>query len=69
MAGLLAVVLLSMIPLIDARAQDPTRFEADIQAFESIDRVSPPPADPVLFVGSSSIRMWTDVAAAFPTTR
>lgn len=65
-AGLLAVVLLSMIPLIDARAQDPTRFEADIQAFESIDRVSPPPADPVLFVGSSSIRMWTDVAAAFP---
>ncbi len=64
-AGLLGIAL-AMMCLTAARAQDPTRFEADIQAFESIDRVSPPPADPVLFAGSSSIRMWTDVAAVFP---
>lgn len=44
---------------------DPARFEADIAAFEAADRVTPPPARPVLFVGSSSIRYW-DVAAAFP---
>jgi len=64
-AGFLGVVLVLML-LGHAWAQDPTRFEGEIQAFESADLASPPPADPVLFVGSSSIRMWTDVAAAFP---
>jgi lysophospholipase L1-like esterase len=63
--GCLSVVL-ALMSLTVARAQDPTRFEADIQAFESLDRVSPPPADPVLFTGSSSVRMWTNVAAVFP---
>jgi len=63
--GLVSVVL-ALMPLTIARAQDPTRFEAEIQAFESADRISPPPTKPVLFVGSSSIRMWTNVAAAFP---
>jgi lysophospholipase L1-like esterase len=63
--GFLAV-LLALLFLTNAQAQDPTRFEADIQAFESADRISPPPADPVLFTGSSSIRMWTNVAAAYP---
>jgi lysophospholipase L1-like esterase len=64
-AGLLGIVL-AMMCLTAAQAQDPTRFEADIQAFENADRVSPPPAEPVLFTGSSSVRMWTDVAAVFP---
>jgi lysophospholipase L1-like esterase len=47
-------------------ALDPTRFEAEIRAFEAADRASPPPPDAVLFVGSSSIKNWTDVAADFP---
>jgi len=64
-AGFLGVVLVLML-LGDAQAQDPTRFEREIVAFESADLASPPPADPILFVGSSSIRMWTNVAAAFP---
>ncbi|MBN2131408.1 MAG: hypothetical protein JW741_18045 [Sedimentisphaerales bacterium] len=64
-AGFLGVVLVLML-LGDAWAQDPTRFEGEIEAFESTDLASLPPADPILFVGSSSIRMWTDVAAAFP---
>ncbi len=64
-AGLLGVVLVLML-VADAWAQDPTRFEGEIKAFESADLAGPPPADPVLFVGSSSIRMWTGVAAAFP---
>jgi lysophospholipase L1-like esterase len=37
---------------------DPTRFETDIRAFEAWDRQNSPPRDAVLFVGSSSIRMW-----------
>lgn len=45
---------------------DPNRFEADIRAFEAADRASPPPVGEVVFVGSSSIKNWTDVAADFP---
>jgi lysophospholipase L1-like esterase len=41
-------------------------FEAEIRAFEQADLVSPPPAKPVLFVGSSSIRVWPDLAGDFP---
>ena len=47
-------------------ALDPTRFEADIRAFEAADRASPPPLGGVVFVGSSSIKNWTDVATDFP---
>jgi lysophospholipase L1-like esterase len=45
---------------------DPTRFEADIRAFEAADRANPPPLGGIVFVGSSSIKNWTDVAADFP---
>jgi lysophospholipase L1-like esterase len=49
-----------------APALDPTRFEAEIRAFEAADRASPPPPGGVVFVGSSSVKNWTDVAADFP---
>jgi lysophospholipase L1-like esterase len=50
-----------------APADHPTRFEAEIRAFEAADRASPPPLGVVVFVGSSSIKNWTDVAADFPS--
>jgi len=37
---------------------DPGRFENAIAAFQEADRVNPPPAHPIVFVGSSSIRLW-----------
>ncbi len=37
---------------------DPTRFQAEIDAFQHWDSKNATPADPVLFIGSSSIRMW-----------
>jgi lysophospholipase L1-like esterase len=43
----------------------PEKWEAAIAAFERQDAKSPPPADAVLFVGSSSVRLW-DVAKSFP---
>jgi len=43
----------------------PERWEADIRAFEEKDRLQPPPKDAVLFVGSSSIRMWI-LGESFP---
>jgi lysophospholipase L1-like esterase len=41
-------------------------FEDQISAFEQADLASPPPANPILFVGSSSIRWWPDLAGDFP---
>jgi hypothetical protein len=65
----LAIVAAACLEICALKAQapnpDPVRFENDIAAFESEDRLSPPPRGAMLFVGSSSIRYW-DVAAAFP---
>lgn len=44
---------------------DPGRFAAEIDVFTRWDRKNAVPADPVLFVGSSSIRMWP-TAERFP---
>jgi len=37
---------------------DPNRFGRDIESFAAWDSKNAVPADPILFVGSSSIRMW-----------
>lgn len=42
------------------------RFESEIRAFEDSDRVNPPRPGGIVFVGSSSIRMWPDLRADFP---
>jgi lysophospholipase L1-like esterase len=47
-------------------ALDPTRFEAEIRAFEAADRANPPPVGGIVFIGSSSIHNWTNLAADFP---
>ena len=49
-----------------AAAADTGRFEAEIRQFEQQDRESPPPRDAVLFVGSSSVRMWCTLDRDFP---
>ncbi len=41
-------------------------FEKEILAFEAQDRQTPPPANAILFVGSSSIRFWDSLQVAFP---
>ena len=41
-------------------------FEPEILAFEAADRATPPPLGGVVFVGSSSLRMWTKAAVDFP---
>ena len=47
---------------------DPSRFEAEIKAFEAWDRQNSFPPRAVLFVGSSSIRKW-QTAEGFPDLR
>jgi lysophospholipase L1-like esterase len=41
-------------------------FADEIQAFKNQDKLNPPPAHSILFVGSSSFRKWTDVSNYFP---
>lgn len=41
-------------------------FEKDIQSFENQDRQTPPPANAILFTGSSSIVYWNNLQSYFP---
>lgn len=47
-------------------AQNPLRFDDQIAVFEQEDLADPSPTGALLFVGSSSIRMWKDVRQAIP---
>jgi hypothetical protein len=49
-----------------APAQDPKRFANEIDAFTASDATNPPPKNAILFIGSSTIRRWTTLAADFP---
>jgi lysophospholipase L1-like esterase len=42
------------------------RHEPEIRAFEAADRVSMPAPGGIVFVGSSSIKLWTSLATDFP---
>lgn len=45
------------------------KWEAEIKKFEEADRQQAPVPGAVVFVGSSSIRMWKELAADFPKTK
>jgi lysophospholipase L1-like esterase len=63
-------LLLAFCALTAALAQNKTNsFEKDIRAFEASDKTNPPPKHAVLFIGSSSIRMWKTLAQDFPEHR
>lgn len=47
-------------------ATDCSPFEPEFREFEEADRLQPPPRDPVLFYGSSSIRFWQGLKDDFP---
>lgn len=49
-------------PTATASAPATPWYEAEIRAFEKADQASPPAPGQVLFVGSSSIRMWSSLA-------
>lgn len=44
-------------------------WEQDIQKFEAADKANPPKPGAIVFVGSSSIEHWKDVASDFPDKR
>lgn len=59
---LLIVIAAALMAPSFTAAQEANRFEPEIAAFEAQDRESPPPQDAILFLGSSSVRMWRTVA-------
>jgi lysophospholipase L1-like esterase len=72
-AALFPLVLLSLIatgchtaPPNSLATHNSKQWENEIQAFERRDQTNPPPANCIVFVGSSSIRKWTNLTAHFP---
>ena len=57
-----------MIPALAAAesTNGPARWEKEIHAFELADQSNPPPQRGILFIGSSSIRLWKTLASDFP---
>ena len=63
---LFASVFIATTPRTGA-ADDPfTKWEPEIQKFETADKANMPPKGANLFVGSSSIRLWTNLVESFP---
>lgn len=55
-----------MLTLVAATPNTPPPFEKEITAFEKSDATNPPKPGGVLFVGSSSIKLWKSLAEDFP---
>lgn len=64
-ALVIAALFSVMECILFAAPPDTARWEEEIRAFEAQDQKSPPAPDGVLFVGSSSIRLWK-LDEAFP---
>jgi lysophospholipase L1-like esterase len=54
------------LPPNSVARQDSSKWEKEIAAFEASDRTNPPPKNCIVFVGSSSIRMWSSLKSDFP---
>lgn len=66
---LLVLLAFVVAPLWADDKSPSAKWEKDIQAFEAADKKTPPPNDPVLFVGASGIRLWTSLEKDFPNHR
>ncbi len=63
----LGLILLSPQPATCGEAtRNFARWEKEIATFEQTDCTNPPPKDPVLFIGSSTIRLWKSLPRDFP---
>jgi lysophospholipase L1-like esterase len=63
---ILVLLVFVFAPTTNAQQPIENKWEPEIQQFEKSDKKNPPPKGAVLFVGSSSIRMWNDLAQDFP---
>lgn len=66
---ILAILTFALVTAAFSQSEPYTRekdWEKEIAALLEIDKRQTPPADPVVFTGSSSIRMWTSLRQDFP---
>jgi lysophospholipase L1-like esterase len=65
---ILGCVLLAVAPFspLAANADRFEKWEPEIKKFEAADKAQMPPQNANLFVGSSSIRLWTNLTESFP---
>jgi hypothetical protein len=61
--------LVSLLPVRGVEAEGFEKWEKDIPAYEQADRTSPPPKGGLLFIGSSTIRLWRLWQVIFLSTR
>lgn len=75
-AAIIALALLAVLPRGPIHGQDSkggqyaatrdySKWEKEVAAYEEADRRSPPPKGGVLFIGSSTIRLWKTLAQDF----
>ncbi len=62
----LRIALLLVLFALSAPGQTTNRWDKDIAAFEAQDKTNPPPKGAILFIGSSSIRLWKTLAQDLP---
>lgn len=55
------VVIGRLLWAVEAEAQDPARWEEAMRVFAAEDAASPPPANAIVFTGSSSIVSWRTI--------
>lgn len=61
----LLLISLTLLLNFHSFAQDKPPFWDDVQIIKGYDKIYSPPKDPILFVGSSSIRLWVDFIPTF----
>ena len=63
---LLILIFLFSLILVAQTYERTKLWEQEIKVFEEIDKKQTPPEKAVLFMGNSSIRLWTDLRQSFP---
>ncbi len=62
-----ALLIFSNFSALSAQTYDRAKmWEAEIKRFAEVDKMQNPPDNAILFVGSSSIRLWENLRADFP---
>ena len=62
----LTIVSGLVLPSLLIGASDFEKWEKEIASYEQADRTNPPPKGGLLFIGSSTIRLWKTLATDFP---
>jgi lysophospholipase L1-like esterase len=69
MQKLFQFLMLLLSSIVAVAQTDAPPFWDEIQAFKKTDSIQAPPNNAIVFTGSSSFRLWTDVQKVFPKQR